>query len=121
MPMIKNAPGPPMDLANMRAQAPVYLVTEINVTNPEAYGKEYSPKSQASIKAAGGHLIAIGGSGGGGANKITAVEGTRQRALLSRCGIASKKCRLGETVLTTKPHVRLVTSTRHFTATPLMG
>ena len=58
-----------------QAKAPVYLVTEITVTNPEAYGKEYAPKAQASIKAAGGKQIAIGGAGGAGASKITAVEG----------------------------------------------
>ena len=58
-----------------QAKAPVYLVTEINVTNPEAYGKEYAPLAQASIKAAGGRQIAIGGAGGAGANMVTAVEG----------------------------------------------
>jgi uncharacterized protein (DUF1330 family) len=53
----------------------VYLVTEIDVTNPEAYGKEFAPKAQASIKAAGGRQIAIGGAGGAGAKGITALEG----------------------------------------------
>ena len=33
-----------------QAKAPLYLVSEIDVTNPEAYGKEYAPKSQALIK-----------------------------------------------------------------------
>jgi len=56
-------------------KAPVYLVTEITVNNPEAYGKEYAPKAQASIKAAGGKQLAIGGAGGAGANKVIAVEG----------------------------------------------
>ena len=50
-------------------------MTEITVTNPQAYGKDYAPKAQASIKAAGGRQIAIGGAGGAGANKVTAVEG----------------------------------------------
>src|ERR1700719_4155473 len=36
-----------------QAKPPVYVVSEITVTNPEAYGKEYAPKAQASIKAAG--------------------------------------------------------------------
>ena len=58
-----------------QAKGPIYLVTEINVTNPDGYGKEYAPKAQASIKAAGGKQIAIGGAGGAGANKVTAVEG----------------------------------------------
>jgi uncharacterized protein (DUF1330 family) len=54
----------------------VYLVTEIDVSNPEAYGKEFAPKAQASIKAAGGRLVAIGGSAGAGAKAVTALEGT---------------------------------------------
>jgi uncharacterized protein (DUF1330 family) len=58
-----------------QAKPPIYLVTEINVSNPDAYGKEYAPKAQASIKAAGGRQIAIGGAGGAGAKQVTAVEG----------------------------------------------
>jgi uncharacterized protein (DUF1330 family) len=58
-----------------QAKAPVYLVTEIDVTNPEAYGKEFAPKAQATIKAAGGRLIAIGGTGGAGAKPVTAFDG----------------------------------------------
>src|SRR5476651_2121207 len=58
-----------------QAKPPVYLVTEIDVSNPAAYGKDYAPKAQASIKAAGGRQIAIGGAGGAGAGKVTAVEG----------------------------------------------
>jgi hypothetical protein len=46
------------------AKPPVYLVTEIDVTNPEAYGKEFAPKAQASIKASGGKFVVIGGAGG---------------------------------------------------------
>ena len=58
-----------------QAKTPVYLVTEINVTNPEAYGTEYAPKAQATIKAAGGRQIAIGGVGGAGAKPMTALSG----------------------------------------------
>ena len=54
---------------------PVYLVTEIDVTDPGAYGMEYAPKVQASIKAAGGRIIALGGAGGAGAKFVTQVEG----------------------------------------------
>ena len=40
---------------NAQVKAPaVYLVTEIDVTNPDAYGKEFAPKAQATIRAAGG-------------------------------------------------------------------
>jgi len=35
------------------ATPPVYLVAEISVTNPEAYGKEYAGKARATIVAAG--------------------------------------------------------------------
>jgi uncharacterized protein (DUF1330 family) len=59
-----------------QTKPPVYLVTEIDVTNPEAYGKEFAPKAQASIKAAGGRQIAIGGAGGAGAKSITTIAGT---------------------------------------------
>jgi uncharacterized protein (DUF1330 family) len=58
-----------------QAKAPLYLVSEIDVTNPEAYGKEYATKSQALIKAAGGRFAAIGGAAGAGAGKLTAFDG----------------------------------------------
>ena len=59
-----------------QAKAPVYLITEIDVSNPDAYGKEFAPKAQATIKAAGAKFILIGGAGGAGSKPITAVEGT---------------------------------------------
>jgi uncharacterized protein (DUF1330 family) len=61
----------------LRAQAkpPLYVVTEIDVTNPDAYGKEYAPKAQALIKSAGGRFVALGGVAGAGAGKVTAFEG----------------------------------------------
>ena len=58
-----------------QAKAPLYVVTEIDVTNPDAYGKEYAPKAQALIKSAGGRFLAIGGVAGAGAGKVTAFEG----------------------------------------------
>ena len=58
-----------------QAKPPVYYVAEIDVTNPDAYGKEYAPKAQAIIKAAGGRQLAIGGAGGAGAGKVTAFDG----------------------------------------------
>jgi uncharacterized protein (DUF1330 family) len=68
-----------------QAKPPVYLVTEIDVTNPEPYGSEFAPKAQASIKAAGGRQIAIGGAGGAGAKGITALEGTApKRAVIQQ-------------------------------------
>ena len=39
---------------------PVYVVTEVGVSDLDAYQKQYVPLAQASIKAAGGHLVAAG-------------------------------------------------------------
>ncbi len=57
-----------------QAKAPVYFVAEIDVTNPDAYAKEYAPKAQALIKAAGGRFLAIGGTAATG-GKVTTFEG----------------------------------------------
>jgi uncharacterized protein (DUF1330 family) len=51
-----------------QATPPVYLIAEIDVTNLEAYTKEYAPKAQAIIKAAGGRFLAAG-------QKVTALDG----------------------------------------------
>lgn len=58
-----------------QAKAPVYFVAEIDVSNPDAYGKEYAPKMQDLIKAHGGKQVAIGGTAGARAKPITAVDG----------------------------------------------
>jgi uncharacterized protein (DUF1330 family) len=65
-----------------QAKPPIYLVTEIDVTNPDAYGKEFAPKAQATIKAAGGRLVAIGGGGGAGAKSVTALAGTAPKRVV---------------------------------------
>ncbi len=52
-----------------QAKPPVYYVAEIDVTNLDAYTKEYAPKAQATIKAHGGRLLAAG-------QNVTAFEGT---------------------------------------------
>ena len=43
-----------------QTKPPAYVVTEIEITNLDAYQKEYVPLAQASIRAAGGHLLAAG-------------------------------------------------------------
>jgi uncharacterized protein (DUF1330 family) len=58
-----------------QAKALVYVVTEVDVTNPDLYAKEYAPKVQAIIKAAGGRFLAIGGAGAANGGKVTAFEG----------------------------------------------
>ena len=68
---------------NAQVKAPsIYLVTEIDVTNPECYGKEFAPKAQASIKAAGGRLLAIGGIGGAGAKPLEILAGTGPKRMV---------------------------------------
>ena len=59
-----------------QGKSTVYAVVEIDVTNPEGFGKEFAPLSQASNKAAGGRVLAIGGAAGAGATPITTPEGT---------------------------------------------
>jgi uncharacterized protein (DUF1330 family) len=56
-----------------QARPPVYVIGQIDVTNDEGYAKEYAPKAADIIKAAGGRLLARGGSGGG--STVTALEG----------------------------------------------
>jgi uncharacterized protein (DUF1330 family) len=58
-----------------QAKPPVYYISEIDVTNPDAYAKEYAPKAQAIIKAAGGRFLVIGGAGATGAKAITTFDG----------------------------------------------
>ena len=43
-----------------QAKPPVYYVAEIDTSNLDAYMKEYAPLAQASIKAAGGRIVAGG-------------------------------------------------------------
>jgi len=57
-----------------QAKPPVYYVAEIDVTNPDAYAKEYAPKAQALIRAAGGRFLAIGGSAAA-TGTVTAFDG----------------------------------------------
>jgi uncharacterized protein (DUF1330 family) len=58
-----------------QAKPPVYYISEIDVRDPDAYAKEYAPKAQAVIKAAGGRFVAVGGVGGNLAGRLTAFEG----------------------------------------------
>jgi uncharacterized protein (DUF1330 family) len=51
-----------------QAKPPIYYIAEIDVTNLDAYTKEYAPKAQALIKASGGRLLAAG-------QKVTSIEG----------------------------------------------
>jgi uncharacterized protein (DUF1330 family) len=57
-----------------QAKPPVYYIAEIDVTNPDAYAKEYAPKAQALIKSMGGRFLAVGGSATT-IGKVTAFDG----------------------------------------------
>jgi hypothetical protein len=58
-----------------QAKPPVYYVSEVDVTNPDAYTKEYAPKAQAIIKASGGRFLAIGGTAAAGAKPVVSFDG----------------------------------------------
>ncbi len=51
-----------------QAKPPVYYIAEVDVTNPEAYAKEYVPRAVAVTKAASGRILVLGG-------KITPLDG----------------------------------------------
>ena len=51
-----------------QAKPPIYNVTEVDVTNLDAYTKEYVPKVQGLIKASGGRILAAG-------QKVTVLDG----------------------------------------------
>jgi uncharacterized protein (DUF1330 family) len=52
-----------------QAKPPLYVVSEIDVSNLDAYLKEYVPVAQAALKAGGGRILAAG-------QNITSIEGT---------------------------------------------
>jgi uncharacterized protein (DUF1330 family) len=54
----------------------VYLITEIDVTDPEKYGKEFAPRAQETVKRSGARFVAIGGTAGAAAKPIHAIDGT---------------------------------------------
>jgi uncharacterized protein (DUF1330 family) len=51
-----------------QGKAPIYRIAEIEITNIEAYTKEFAPKAQAVLKGAGGKFLAAG-------QKVTPLEG----------------------------------------------
>jgi uncharacterized protein (DUF1330 family) len=76
--MIASAAVGAAAVESLHAQAkpPAYLIGAIDVSNAEAYGKEFAPKAQITIKAGGGRFVAIGGSGGALASgQVTALDG----------------------------------------------
>jgi uncharacterized protein (DUF1330 family) len=56
-----------------QAKPPVYYIAEVDVTNPEAYKKEYVPRAVAITKAASGRIVVLGG-------KVTPLDGQPPKA-----------------------------------------
>lgn len=75
-----------------QAKPPVYFVAEIDVTNPDAYAKEYAPKAQAIIKAAGGRFVAIGGSAAT-TGTVTAFDGDAPKRVVVQVWDSMEKIR----------------------------
>ena len=59
-----------------QSKPPVYLINEIDVTDPDKYGAEFTPKAQASVRNSGAKFLVIGGTAGAGAKPIHTIEGT---------------------------------------------
>lgn len=57
-----------------QAKPPVFTVAEIDVSNVDAYGKEYAPKAQALIREKGGKILV-------GSNNVTSFEGAPAKRL----------------------------------------
>ena len=51
-----------------QSKPPIYRIAEIEISNVEAYTKEFAPKAQAALKGAGGRFLAAG-------QNVTALEG----------------------------------------------
>src|SRR5215204_81906 len=56
----------------------VYLINEIDVTDPEKYGAEFTPKAQATVRASGARFLVIGGTAGLGQNRFTPLKARPQ-------------------------------------------
>ena len=56
-----------------QAKPPVYVVAEIDVTNVDAYTKDFVPLARAAIKNSGGKVL-------GASQKVTSLEGAPQNS-----------------------------------------
>ena len=101
-----------------QAKAPVYYISEINVADPDSYAKDYAPKAQAIIKAAGGRFVAIGGAGGNAAGRVTGFDGEAPKRVTVQVWESLEKSKPGE-LTRRKLHIeRSATNTQHFAALP---
>ena len=75
-----------------QGKPPVYFVAKIDVTNPDAFAKEYASKAQAIIKAAGGRFLAIGGSAAT-TGTVTALDGDAPKRVVVQVWESMEKIR----------------------------
>jgi uncharacterized protein (DUF1330 family) len=61
------------EVLHAQAKPPAFYIAEVDVSNPEAYAKEFGAKSQAATKAAGGRYLSLGG-------KVVPLEGDAPKA-----------------------------------------
>ena len=97
-----------------QAKPPVYTVTEIDVSNVDAYMKEYVPVVQPMLKKGGGTLLAA-------SLKVTAMLGTAPKRVAIIAGTALKLRKRITIRPSTRPLKPLVISTRHSAGTPSRG
>jgi ABC transporter substrate binding protein/Domain of unknown function (DUF1330) len=88
-----------------QAKPPVYYVSEIDVHDADAYAKEYAPKAQAVIKAAGGRFVAVGGVAGNLAGRLTTFEGEAPLADAVHLGLIASEARPGGNVTGVEPYI----------------
>ena len=62
-----------LEALHAQAKPLVYYIAEVDVTNPQAYAKEYVPRAVAVTKAASGRILALGG-------KVTVLDGEPPKA-----------------------------------------
>ena len=64
-----------------QTKAPVYLIGQIDVSDPDGYAREYLPKAREIIKAHGGRLIAAGGAAASG-SQVIGVDGEAPKRVI---------------------------------------
>jgi uncharacterized protein (DUF1330 family) len=67
--------GLTVERIHAQAKPPAYYIAEIDVTNEDLYNKEWAPKADATIKAAGGIYLVRG-------TNIERIEGAAPKRLL---------------------------------------
>ena len=84
------------------------------MTNPDAYSKEYAPKAQAVIKAAGGHRIRNWRHGRSNNRKVTVFDGEAPKRAVVQVWDSMEKgdFKRGELTRSLLSSAKLATSTR---------